>query len=325
MKKIKIEKRRLIFSDLFSKTVENDPVTLVDAGARGSLDEPWASINQKSLKVIGFEPDEKECEHLNSLSANRHYFPTALWSKEGELNINLTQVPSCSSVYEPNFDLIKKYEKSNWEPRLVKNSVSFKSSTLDKILGENNTYCDFLKIDTQGAEYEILKGAENRLNNNVFAVLAETWTTEVYKGQHLSGEIMQLMNDKGFSLFDVNIAAAWQRKNSNSIKHCGKRQIIGLDLLFLKTPSDKSWFKDYTKLIKAIAVSEIYGFPDYALELIETHKNNFKEHIELFDKITDCIITNPHKPAKYGIYKRLKRKMNHLLGSNTKDYPSLHY
>ncbi|MBU6431043.1 MAG: FkbM family methyltransferase [Patescibacteria group bacterium] len=325
MRQTKIEKRRLIFSDLFSKTIENDPLTLVDAGARGSLDEPWASINQKSLKIVGFEPDEKECERLNSLSVNRHCFPVALWSKEGELRINSTQASCCSSAYEPNFSLIRKYEKNNWEPRLVINSTLFKSSTLDKILGENNTYCDFLKIDTQGAEYDILKGAENRLNDDIFAVLAETWTTEVYKGQHLTGEILQLMNDKNFSLFDINIAAAWQRKNSHIIKHRGKRQIIGLDLLFFKTSSEKSWFKDHTKLIKAVALSEVYGFPDYALELIETNKDNFKEHNELFDEIVSRIIKNPHKPTKDGIYKRLKRKMNHLLGSNTKDYPSLHY
>ena len=326
MKKINIEKRRLIFSDLFSKTVENDPLTLVDAGARGSLDEPWASINQKSLKVIGFEPDEKECERLNSLSANRHYFPVALWSKEGELDINITQVPSCSSVYKPNFNLIKRYEKNNWEPRLIKNSVSFKSSTLDKILGGNNTYCDFLKIDTQGAEYEILKGAENCLNDNIFAVLVETWTAEVYKGQHLTGEILQLMSKNGFSLFDINIAAAWQRKTSDRIKHAGKRQIIGLDLLFLKTPPEESWFKNHTKLVKAVALSETYGFPDYALELIEKHQKSFGEYAELFDKITNCIIANPHSSPKEGMYRRLKRKINYLLGgSYKKDYPSLHY
>lgn len=324
MSSIKINKNRYIFSDSFAENVLSEPLSLVDAGARGGLDEPWKSVRKDALKIIGFEPDKAECKKLNGVNNNFTYFPVALWSSEKKIKVYSTKTASCSSVYEPNFRLIKKYKSIHWEPRKVKKTEQFQASTLDKIISKEKLDCDFLKIDTQGAEYEILKGADIILQQNVFGVLLETWTTEVYKGQILAGDILRLMHDRGFSLFDTNIAAAWQRQTQTLNNLGGKSQVIGLDLLFFKeSTKTRNIFATFSKLIKAVAIAEVFGFPDYAVEIINENLNKFSKDRKALLKIKKIIIDN--SLPKNLIYRKIKKSLYLALGIKLDEYPSLHY
>ncbi|MFA6294943.1 MAG: FkbM family methyltransferase [Candidatus Paceibacterota bacterium] len=320
MKKI-INKNRLIFSNLFRQAIINDPLTLIDAGARGDLEEPWSSIDQSILRVIGFEPDLEECKKLNSQSSNRTYIPTALWSNKTNLTVYTTSMPSCSSVYSPNMELIKKFEKKHWETKVVSGTSSFSTSTIDEEIRNKKVHPDFLKIDTQGAEYEILKGSTVSLEQDIFAVLAETWTTEVYKNQPLSDEIMKIMRNNGFSLFEVHTAAAW-RRNAGKELTSGKRQIIGLDLLFFKENPSKFYFSTHTKLLKTVAIAEVFGYPDYALEMIQNNQSRFPDYLDLFENVKKQITINSRVKNKF--LTRLNRKLFLLFGVKLDEYPSLH-
>lgn len=317
-------KRSIIVSNLFNNIVIDDPVLLIDAGARGNLDEPWKSVDSKAIRVIGFEPDKKECQRLNNINGNSTYFPTALWSSDKKIKVYLTKTASCSSVYKPNFNLIKKYQKKHWEPRLVKKILEFPTTTLDNVLTTQKLKCDFLKIDTQGAEYEILRGADKALEKDIFGILLESWTTEVYKDQILAGDILKMMHDKGFSLFDINIAAAWQREIQKSGPLVGKSQIIGLDFLFLKEPKNfRNFFTSPTKLTKAAAIAEVYGFPDYALEIIEKNLKYFPKEKNTLLNLKEIITVNAKPGNLY--YKKIKKLFYMLLGIKLEEYPSLHY
>ena len=99
--------QRLIFSDTFIQAVQLDPMTLVDVGARGAAQEPWASMDPRSIRVIGFEPDPEECERLRKTQpANHVYLPVGLWSGDSEQPFHLAQTPSCSSIHPPHWSLL---------------------------------------------------------------------------------------------------------------------------------------------------------------------------------------------------------------------------
>jgi hypothetical protein len=62
---------------------------------------------------------------------------------------------------------------------------------------------DFLKIDTQGSELDILRGAEQSLKAAAMVEL-EVEFVEVYKGQPLFHDVSQFMADRGFELLYLN-------------------------------------------------------------------------------------------------------------------------
>lgn len=96
---------------------------------------------------------------------------------------------------------------------------------LDKVV-ENTPFeqIDFIKIDTQGYELEILKGGLKTLDSAQF-VLLEVSLLGIYKNAPLVDEIMFFMKDKGFSLYDI--CSIMRRPYDNSL--------FQSDFLFIKT------------------------------------------------------------------------------------------
>lgn len=134
-------------------------INYIDVGARGNLTDPWF-YHENELNVFGFEADPNECKRLQEKYPNRKYFNFALSSKKGMLNIYLTKNLAQSSIYPPNEKNIQ-FEKQHWDTRQTKSKIEVKCSTIDDSLVKNNV--DAIKIDTQGSEYEILKGGVNTL------------------------------------------------------------------------------------------------------------------------------------------------------------------
>ena len=52
---------------------QDDPVTIVDVGARWGFNSEWAVFGEH-LKVYCFEPDEEECRRLNASAGNKYRF-----------------------------------------------------------------------------------------------------------------------------------------------------------------------------------------------------------------------------------------------------------
>src|SRR6185312_5917081 len=74
-----------------------------------------------------------------------------------------------------------------------------------------------------------------------------------------------------YELFDMSVAAAWWRRGGEAVRR--KRQITGLDFLFFKDPP--VWGDTPptpAKIAKAAAIAELYGFPDFALEILDAYQ-----------------------------------------------------
>jgi FkbM family methyltransferase len=307
-----LARRKLLFSPRLP-ILAGGPLLYLDAGARGDLDEPWSLMPPQSLSVVGFEPDAEECRRLNQgvpPHLDRKYFPTALWSEKTELDIHINLQPSTSSVYPANMEGLKKFAQAHWRPREEVRAARVPATTLDSIISQHGISPDFLKLDTQGAELPILKGAETTLRSHAIAVLAETWTTEVYKGQALSGELLSFMNQSGFSLFDFNVAAAWHHETAAAHGLRDKRQIVGLDYLFLR--------EDFTllgnaagKVIKAAAIADMFGFSGAAIDFLDTCISQSGENSALAE--ARAFILREAQRGE-GVVERQMRRIRRLLG-----------
>lgn len=62
-----------------------------------------------------------------------------------------------------------------------------------------------LKIDTQGFEYEVLKGADECIRNGLVKyVIIELMTLQKYENTLLYNDIMETLHSSGFKLWDIN-------------------------------------------------------------------------------------------------------------------------
>lgn len=85
----------------------------------------------------------------------------------------------------------------------ARTKTTLNMTTLDNLYSKHNFQgALFLKLDTQGFEIEVLKGASNTLAQTEF-VLLELSTLNYNKGAPLFQEVSQFLYDKDFLLYDL--------------------------------------------------------------------------------------------------------------------------
>jgi FkbM family methyltransferase len=248
-----------------------NPITLVDIGARWGVQRPWNSFPEECLRYFGFDADAKECERLNR--TNKHdcsvvYLPTAILDKESDATLYLTAEEGCSSVYEPNYHILDRYFfRENW---CLKKEIKVRTKTLNHVFLNNKIDPDFVKIDTQGAELNILKGAGAYLDS-VIGLELEVEFLDLYKDQPLFSDIDSFVRKKGFELFDLN--RYWANRCNMSKYHLNRGQIIFGDAIYFRSPDSLCSMsmtpeQRKAKLLKTVLVLSLYGFFDAAVDYI---------------------------------------------------------
>lgn len=260
-------------SELFKQLTKSSPVMLVDVGARGGIHPRWELIRE-SIRVLGFEPDLEECKRLNEeFEKNYAYLPIVLHNRSGTTEMNILRNSANSSMYLPNFYLWKRFP-SSYELEVTK-SINVQCNTLDNILKANNIHnVDFLKIDTQGSELQVLQGASKILQKSIFGVDVEVEFSQLYKNQPLFADVDIYLRDLGFSLFDINLARLKRNKYNNVYS---KGQVLWAHALYFKdfllNKNINSNYLNFEKAVRTVAIAELYGFSDFALELLDFYHN----------------------------------------------------
>ena len=174
-------------------------LTLVDVGARWGASDRWDELDEIG-QFVCFEPDREECDRLNAAGRpNTRYYPYALAERDGDLEITLTREPACSSVYPPLPGLYESYPALEVITPLATRTVPCRR--LDSLAPEIGLErLDVLKVDTQGSELNILRGAIPLLTGCSFVDI-EVEFNELYGGQNLFHEVDAFLRDQDFVLW----------------------------------------------------------------------------------------------------------------------------
>ena len=170
-----------------------NPATVIDVGAASGTLELYETFRDAHFLLV--EPLEEFAPSLQKIMAGLKkvdFFFGVAASKPGRVTINVHPDLVGSSLFREEED-----SDVNGAPRIIE------AVTLNDLCKEKNTIGPYLlKIDTQGAELEVLKGAETILPETEFVIM-ETSFFELYKGGAQFHECLNYMNENGFVVYDV--------------------------------------------------------------------------------------------------------------------------
>ena len=149
------------FSDIIRTLLKSEKLIALDVGAQGGFnsDNFFSKKYNIFFEPILVEPIKSEAKKLND---NKFVIDNALWSSKVKKNIFiLDNRLGSSSMFEPDADKFEMHdininELNNFK---VTRTVEVDCDTIDNSLKKLEfKSLDYLKIDTQGSELEILKG-----------------------------------------------------------------------------------------------------------------------------------------------------------------------
>ena len=239
--------------------------TLIEIGALkvNESTEPFYDLIKyfPGSKIIGFEIDEDVCKKMN-LNAPEGvvYYPHALGKENEVRDFYITNHPMCSSLYKPNEKLISLY--NNFEVAYLKKKSTIKTTRLDDLIKIYDIDdIDFIKIDVQGAELDIFKGAKESLDK-VLKIVSEVEFIPHYEKQPLFGEICSFLDDHGF-MFNKFLGLAGRSLKPIILNNDYNfpSQHIWSDATFIKKPNNIILLKE-DRILKLALLSAIYDSPD---------------------------------------------------------------
>jgi FkbM family methyltransferase len=257
------------------QTLRAKPLGFIDVGARGGVHKIVEAL-AGATAVLAFEPDKEECERMiREMAAGSRWAtyaiePTALAGEKGTAQLYVLSSAVNSSLLPPNPEFVKRYSMAGFD---VVKTISLPTSTLDDVLfgtrREADYWGEFIKIDTQGTELEILQGAQRTLEERTVALLVEVEFFEMYQGEKLFSEVEQWLRTFGFSFygFDIHTRSAKLLEKRNS---AGRERTYFADAIFLKDPlAGGLWKKPMTprSLHALFACGLLLGYYDFALQL----------------------------------------------------------
>lgn len=192
---------------------------LIDAGANTGQYAKSVRKLRKDLVIHSFEPQARAFAALRVAAAGDkawHVNHLGLGSEAASVAMNVSENDQCSSLLSVG-DI---HLAAAPESKVVGTEV-VQIETLDTLM-QNELRQKFLKIDCQGFEAEIVKGAKEVLKSTLY-VQMEASLVPLYDGAPTMAQLLDQMADRGFELITM-VPGFSDRTNA---------RLLQVDLVFL--------------------------------------------------------------------------------------------
>lgn len=174
-------------------------ITYLDIGARGGLNE-FLFLYRDFIAPVYVEPDAKEAESLKengSIVIDKAIAGQAGWKK-----FYVTKKGGLCSLLKPAGTFLPYYKGSSDRFKVVQ-TLDILATTLGEVSRSCDLEIDILKVDTQGAELDILSGLGAL---RPLAIISEMSFVELYQGQDTLFELGAYLRSLGYLPFDLTYA-----------------------------------------------------------------------------------------------------------------------
>ena len=260
VEEIESEKKRFKIPFPFSPIdcPQYSKIHVIDVGAQNLTSEEhvYSELRKDGhASVIGFEPlADKMAERVGEKDT---LMLGNFIGKGGEEKFFTNKFDPTSSLYETNHDFVSQFIAL---PEMLEHVSEelVETTRLDDI--EQIKTCDFIKLDVQGAELDVIKGGINTISEAI-AIQCEVEFSEVYKNQPLFSDIDSVLRRQGFELIRfINLGNAGYEGLKRPISNS---RLLWAEAIYFKLPSlmEKA---GAGKLLKAVLVAH-YNYSLYDL------------------------------------------------------------
>ena len=246
------------------------PTAIVDVGANPiDGDPPYKAMLAAGLcEVTGFEPQTDALARLEKAKGPRErYLPYALGDGSAR-TLHVCELEGLTRLLVPDparlalFNLFPIWGS-------VKQQIPVTTRKLDDIA--QITQLDFLKMDVQGAEREVLAHGRTKLADTV-VIQTEVSFVPLYQGQPVFGEIDLALRELGFLPHCVTGTKIWPIAPMvvGDTPNRGIRQLLETDMVYVRDFSRPGNMSAEQWKHLALIAHHCYGSYDLALKAILT-------------------------------------------------------
>lgn len=217
----------------------------------------WKPLRGR-FHCFGFEPNEDEYAKLRP-DPQITWINAALGDKDGVIRLHLTKAFQNSSTRVPNSEVLA--ELAWGDGHSVVRTLEVPCKTLDTVAKENNLRPDFLKLDTQGTELDILRAASATVLSGLVGLELEVSFMQIYEGQALFSETDAFLRRHGLFCWDLGNVLRMKPQGIDTYRSPYGR-LISCDALYFRQPSSAMSAEQIAKLWVALG---LYGYEDEAV------------------------------------------------------------
>lgn len=206
-----------------------------------------SQVFSDSVVFHNYEPDDSANAQTRNYFADSKFmefiYPVAVYGQDGKVVLNLNYDPYTSSIFESNpkyKDFYFPYKPPAGDYVFGEAATAYRrlevpAVRLDQAHADAGTAVDWIAMDTQGSEYDILIGAEGCCATTLVGFSAEVEFHPLYQGQKLFGDIAAFAVRHGFHLARLTPHPAGSFRRA-PLGWRGEGLTVAADAVFLKTP-----------------------------------------------------------------------------------------
>ncbi|CCQ73055.1 conserved protein of unknown function [Magnetospira sp. QH-2] len=270
-----------------------EPFVLFDVGVSGGIDKEWNCFGSR-LHVHGFDPKISEIDRLNQLKRPNHVY-----------SANFVGCPAFRQEVPAERRTANGYKSTDsfsrtsasWATRFLREEGKGGAAeqyvqedqriTLDDYARAHNlSQVDFVKIDTDGGDYEVLMGMKDLLaSQSILGIQIEAqFHGPVDDNANIFSNIDRFLRENGFALFDMD---PWRYSRASLPQkfvlpipgQTYRGQVLWAEALYLRDMAapkfEANWPEfqvNLQRIYKLLALFDMCGLADCAVELADKYK-----------------------------------------------------
>ena len=305
--------------------VGDDRYVMMDIGARDGILPTLAPLADLA-SFIGFEPDIAECERLNAHyrqtgGAAVRIFPHALAGQAGVQRFYITRFPHSSGLLQGREAWTRRFPWTNMD---VEREIDIDAITLGQFCAQEKLHhVDFIKLDVEGSEYDVVDGAREMFApRRVLGLLTECWWDPVSKGQRSFADLDILIRGLSLRFFDLKLHHYCRAVlPAGRLRPASKGKIAPVDRTYGQAwTGDALYFRDpvgelregalgplwdASMLLRLCGLLDLYDYGDCAIEILETFRATMLSGHDV-DALMDALTPSfDNKVVPYGKYREV--------------------